>query len=77
MLPSCICHRSITCAGDFPFWVASWLIVSSPRRPDPHTIHLSAITQIRYRHSGGRDYYDRKLAGGATGDRFEPQEPRC
>jgi transposase len=31
-----------------------------------HAIHMAAITQIRYRHSGGRDYYDRKLAEGKT-----------
>jgi transposase len=31
-----------------------------------HAIHMAAITQIRYRHSGGRVYYDRKLAEGKT-----------
>ena len=31
-----------------------------------HAIHMAAITQIRYRHSGGRAYYDRKLAEGKT-----------
>ena len=31
-----------------------------------HSIHMAAITQIRYRHSDGRAYYDRKLAEGKT-----------
>jgi transposase len=31
-----------------------------------HAIHMAAITQIRYRHSAGRAYYDRKLAEGKT-----------
>jgi transposase len=31
-----------------------------------HVIHMSAVTQIRYRHSDGRAYYDRKLAEGKT-----------
>jgi transposase len=31
-----------------------------------HAIHMAAITQIRYRHSDGRAYYDRKLAEGKT-----------
>jgi transposase len=31
-----------------------------------HAIHMAAITQIRYRHSAGRGYYDRKLAEGKT-----------
>jgi transposase len=32
-----------------------------------HAIHMAAITQIRYRHSDGRAYYDKKLAEGKTG----------
>jgi transposase len=32
-----------------------------------HVIHMAAITQIRYRHSPGRAYYDKKLAEGKTG----------
>jgi len=32
-----------------------------------HVIHMAAVTQIRYRHSPGRAYYDRKLAEGKTG----------
>jgi transposase len=31
-----------------------------------HVIHMAAVTQIRYRHSGGRAYYERKLAEGKT-----------
>jgi transposase len=31
-----------------------------------HAIHMAAITQIRYRHSPGRAYYDRKVAQGKT-----------
>ena len=32
-----------------------------------HAIHMAAITQIRYRHSRGRAYYDKKRAEGKTG----------
>ena len=31
-----------------------------------HALHIAAITQIRYRHSPGRRYYERKLAEGKT-----------
>jgi transposase len=31
-----------------------------------HAIHMAAVTQIRYLHSDGRAYYDRKLAEGKT-----------
>jgi transposase len=31
-----------------------------------HAIHMTAITQIRYRHTDGRAYYDRKIAEGKT-----------
>jgi transposase len=31
-----------------------------------HAVHMAAVTQIRYRHSDGRAYYDRKLAEGKT-----------
>src|SRR6516165_11782307 len=31
-----------------------------------HAIHMAAVTQIRYRHTKGRAYYDRKLAEGKT-----------
>jgi transposase len=32
-----------------------------------HAIHMAAITQIRYQHSEGRAYYDKKQAEGKTG----------
>jgi transposase len=31
-----------------------------------HAIHMAAISQIRYRHSQGRAYYEKKLAEGKT-----------
>jgi transposase len=31
-----------------------------------HVVHMAAVTQIRYQHSEGRAYYDRKLAEGKT-----------
>ena len=31
-----------------------------------HAIHMAAITQIRYQHSQGRAYYDKKIAEGKT-----------
>jgi hypothetical protein len=31
-----------------------------------HAIHMAAVTQIRFRHSDGRTYYDRKIAQGQT-----------
>ena len=31
-----------------------------------HAIHMAAVTQIRYPHSDGRAYYDKKLAEGKT-----------
>jgi transposase len=31
-----------------------------------HAIHMAAVTQIRYQHSDGRAYYERKLAEGKT-----------
>jgi transposase len=31
-----------------------------------HAIHMAAVTQIRYHHSDGRAYYERKLAEGKT-----------
>jgi transposase len=31
-----------------------------------HAIHMAAITQIRYPHSDGRAYYDKKIAEGKT-----------
>src|SRR5215472_4981684 len=34
-----------------------------------HAIHMAAVTQIRYRHTAGRAYYDKKRAEGKTGKR--------
>ena len=31
-----------------------------------HAIHMAAVTQIRFRHSEGRAFYDRKIAEGKT-----------
>jgi transposase len=31
-----------------------------------HAVHMAAVTQIRYRHSKGRAYYDKKMAEGKT-----------
>ena len=31
-----------------------------------HAIHMAAVTQIRYRHTRGRAYYDKKIAEGKT-----------
>ena len=31
-----------------------------------HAIHMAAITQLRHKHSEGRAYYDKKVAGGKT-----------
>jgi transposase len=32
-----------------------------------HAIHITAVTQLRHRHSPGRGYYDRKRSQGQTG----------
>ena len=32
-----------------------------------HVIHMAAVTQIRFRHTDGRAYYDRKIAEGHSG----------
>jgi transposase len=31
-----------------------------------HAVHMAAVTQIRYKHSPGRAYYDKKIAQGKT-----------
>jgi transposase len=31
-----------------------------------HAVHMAAVTQIRYRHTKGRAYYDKKIAEGKT-----------
>jgi transposase len=32
-----------------------------------HATHMAAVTQVRYQHSSGRAYYDKKIAEGKTG----------
>jgi transposase len=59
------------CNGTAPIEVSSGnrkiyrLSLRGNRRVN-HAIHMAAITQIRYAHSGGRAYYDRKVAEGKT-----------
>jgi Transposase IS116/IS110/IS902 family len=38
-----------------------------------HVIHMAAVTQIRYRHSDGHAYYDKKIAEGKTPQRSPPR----
>ena len=45
------------------------------RRPS-HAIHMAAVTQIRYRHSPGRAYYDKKVRHEAPHDRAEVKDLR-
>jgi transposase len=44
-----------------------WRLSRRGNRRLNHAIHMAAVTQIRYRHSPGRAYYDKKLAEGKTG----------
>ena len=58
--------------GTAPIEVSSggrkiWRLSRRGNRKLNHAIHMAAITQIRYRHSPGRAYYDKKLAEGKTG----------
>ena len=41
-----------------------------------HAIHMAAVTQIRYPHSDGRAYYDKKLAEGKTAKKTTPAPKR-
>jgi transposase len=43
-----------------------WRLSRRGNRRLNHAIHMAAVTQIRYRHSPGRAYYDKKLAEGKT-----------
>ena len=57
--------------GTAPIEVSSggWKVHRLSRRGNRrlnHAIHMAAVTQIRYRHSPGRAYYDKKLAEGKT-----------
>jgi len=64
--------RFAACNGTAPIEVSSGgrkihrLSLRGNRRPG-HAIHMAAVTQIRYAHSPGRAYFDRKLAEGKTG----------
>jgi transposase len=60
------------CNGTAPAGVSSGerkicrLSLRGNRRPS-HAIHMAAVTQIRYPHSEGRAYYQKKIAEGKTG----------
>ena len=43
-----------------------WRLSRRGNRAMNHAIHIAAVTQIRYRHSPGRVFYDRKIAEGKT-----------
>jgi transposase len=58
--------------GTAPIEVSSggrkiWRLSRRGNRRPGHAIHMAAVTQIRYRHSPGRAYHDKKLAEGKTG----------
>ena len=63
--------RFAACNGTAPIEVSSGnriiyrLSLRGNRRLN-HAIHMAAITQIRYQHSDGRAYYDKKIAEGKT-----------
>src|SRR5436305_1621143 len=63
--------RFAACDGTAPIEVSSGnrkvhrLSLRGNRRLN-HAIHMAAITQIRYQHSDGRAYYERKIAEGKT-----------
>jgi transposase len=64
--------RFAACNGTAPIEVSSGprKICRLSRRGNRrlnHAIQMAAITQIRYQHSQGRAYYDKKLAEGKTG----------
>jgi transposase len=58
--------------GTAPIEVSSggrtiWRLSRRGNRRLNHAIHMAAVTQIRYRHSQGHAYYQKKLAEGKTG----------
>ena len=63
--------RFAACNGTAPIEVSSGnrkvhrLSLRGNRRLN-HAIHMAAVTQIRYRHTKGRAYYDKKIAEGKT-----------
>jgi transposase len=57
--------------GTAPIEVSSggrkvWRLSRRGNRTLNHAIHMAAVTQVRWRHSPGRAYYDRKIAEGKT-----------
>ncbi len=57
--------------GTAPIEVSSggrkvWRLSRRGNRTLNHAIHMAAVTQVRWRHSPGRGYYDRKIAEGKT-----------
>ncbi len=64
-------HHFAACNGTAPIEVSSgprkiYRLSRRGNRRLNHVIHMAAVTQIRYRHTDGRAYYDRKLAEGKT-----------
>jgi len=60
------------CNGTAPIEVSSggrkiWRLSRRGNRRLNHAIHMAAVTQIRYRHSEDRAYFEKKLAEGKTG----------
>ena len=43
-----------------------WRLSRRGNRTLNHAIHMAAVTQLRFAHSPGRSYYDRKLSEGKT-----------
>ena len=57
--------------GTAPIEVSSggrkiWRLSRRGNRTLNHAIHMAAVTQLRFAHSPGRGYYDRKIADGKT-----------
>ena len=57
--------------GTAPIEVSSggrtvWRLSRRGNRTLNHAVHMAAVTQLRFRHSPGRGYYDRKIAEGKT-----------
>ena len=57
--------------GTAPIEVSSggrkvWRLSRRGNRTMNHAIHMAAVTQVRWRHSPGRGYYDRKITEGKT-----------
>jgi transposase len=57
--------------GTAPIEVSSggrkvWRLSRRGNRTLNHAVHMAAVTQLRFAHSPGRGYYDRKIAEGKT-----------